>query len=149
MGEIHVVNYKHSPDCRRERGRIVVPEGWEIVMRSYSVLANHWSHLSGTAAAYRVETRDEAVACYREWLWSCLTGERRETGEGRQVRAEINRLYRKWQREGELFLVCCCAPLGCHAGAIREALLEGRRIVQARREDRSFLGMVGTPAATA
>lgn len=46
--------------CRRESYQVYVgrPSEW----------GNPYSHLDGTLAEFRVETREQAVACYREWL---------------------------------------------------------------------------------
>ena len=37
-----------------------------------SVLGNKWSHKEGTKAEFICSTREEAIECYRQWLWKQL-----------------------------------------------------------------------------
>ena len=69
-----------------------------------------------------LEARDANVDRYRQWL-------RRQYQLNGPVRAELERLL-ELARTGPLELVCCCAPLRCHAGEIKRALLG---MAQARR----------------
>jgi hypothetical protein len=61
-------------------------------------------------------TRDEAIARYKVWLniqWKT---------QNHKVRDELNRLANKLIEDGELTLVCWCAPKNCHADVIAEAI---------------------------
>lgn len=61
--------------------------------------------------------RDESVAMYEEHLRR-LVAERDPA-----VCAELNRLYRI-ARDGDLDLVCFCAPLACHGDVVKKILEE-------------------------
>lgn len=63
-------------------------------------------------------SREQVIANYRLWLGTQLLVKKDE-----RVRGEMNRLYKIARDEGELTLVCWCAPLACHADVIRELLL--------------------------
>jgi hypothetical protein len=61
-------------------------------------------------------TRAEVIARYRVWL-------RQQWRHGGAVRQELERLAAQYGREGQLTLLCWCAPLACHADVVREAVL--------------------------
>lgn len=63
-------------------------------------------------------TREEVINLYRIWLWNEISFTANPTRAGR----EIKRLYKQWQREGHLTLVCWCAPEACHADVIKRCL---------------------------
>jgi hypothetical protein len=63
-------------------------------------------------------TREEVINLYRIWLWNEISF----TANPPAAAREINRLYRKWQLEGDLTLVCWCAPQACHADVIKRCL---------------------------
>ena len=60
--------------------------------------------------------QEHVVARYRLWL-------RQQWRRGGAVRQELERLAAKYRRDGQLTLLCWCAPLPCHADVIREAVL--------------------------
>lgn len=66
---------------------------------------NPFTHLPrGSAAAFRVSSRDEAVDAYRQWI----------TQQGGQyLLADLDELRGK-------DLVCWCAPARCHADVLLE-----------------------------
>lgn len=78
----------------------MVPAGAVYVGRP-TVWGNPFSHLDGTTAAYRVASREVAVARFAEWLESqpTLVARARRELRGRD-------------------LVCWCAPLACHADVL-------------------------------
>lgn len=86
-----VLNIHHGP----------VPAGAVVVMRP-SEFGNPFP--VGRPPAF---TRAEAVARYRRWLWQRL---RAEPAFADRVRALHGR-----------DLVCCCAPLACHADVLAAA----------------------------
>lgn len=62
--------------------------------------------------------RAQVVNLYRIWLWNEISFTANPTKAGREVR----RLYNQWQRDGELTLVCWCAPKPCHGDVIKRCL---------------------------
>jgi hypothetical protein len=78
-----------------------------------------WSPGSVLANPYHLGPhvpRPEVIGKYERWFWQ----QWRESGP---VRAELERLAAQYQREGQLTLLCWCAPLPCHAEVIRDAVL--------------------------
>jgi hypothetical protein len=71
-----------------------------------SVMGNDWSHLANSRATHKVKTRQEAINCWEDWF--------DEQEENTPVKQEFQRLVRKYKEEGELTLICWCAPLSCH-----------------------------------
>lgn len=61
-------------------------------------------------------SRDKAIRLYREWLKGKLLGDN-PTSKAFMV------LVNYYQENGELTLICWCAPLQCHAEVIREFIL--------------------------
>ena len=61
-------------------------------------------------------TRADVITRDRRWL-------RAQWRRGGAVRQELERLATTYQRDGQLTLLCWCAPLPCHADVIREAVL--------------------------
>ena len=59
---------------------------------------NLFSHLPNTKALYQVETREEAIKCYEEWLME---------------QPELLAAIKPELRGRRLF--CWCVPLDCHA----------------------------------
>jgi Domain of unknown function (DUF4326) len=60
-------------------------------------------------------SRAQVIAKYRQWLreqW-------RTHGPARQ---ELERLVQRYQRTGQLTLLCWCAPHACHGDVIAEAI---------------------------
>ena len=77
------------------------------------IWGNKWSHQHRTRAAYRVNTREEAVTAYRLWF---LTSDDAEA-------VELRRVARLPFKEGGLVgadVMCCCAPLPCHGDVLVE-----------------------------
>jgi Domain of unknown function (DUF4326) len=72
-----------------------------------SPLGNPYSHLPNSKAQFFVKNRDEAVKRYEHWLNERL----KEDGPEKQ---ELERLVKKYQDEGSLYLICYCAPNNCH-----------------------------------
>lgn len=59
------------------------------------------------------------VVCDRYDVW--LTA--RIAAKDEAILAELGRLWRLWQWQGELVLLCWCAPRRCHCESVRRALL--------------------------
>jgi hypothetical protein len=88
-----------------------------------SVLGNPFSHLTGTLAEFRVDTRDEAIDMYGEWIIDHIQSESPQ-------RREIHRLVEIYERTGSLTLICCCAPKRCHGDVLARVIMN----VIARRQ---------------
>lgn len=72
-------------------------------------LCNEWTHKPGTTAKYLVASREEAIACYKRWLWSRMqAGDRQILNELHSIPEDAN-------------LVCWCAPDACHGDVIKAA----------------------------
>ena len=61
-------------------------------------------------------TREDVIARYRRWL-------RAQWRHGGAVRQELEQLAAQYRRDGQLTLLCWCAPRPCHADVVREAVL--------------------------
>ena len=66
-------------------------------------------------ADFKVDTRDEAIDLYREWLIDHIQADTPQ-------RRELYRLVEIYERTGSLTLICCCAPKRCHGQVIAEVI---------------------------
>ena len=83
-----------------------------------SPLGNPYSHIPSTLAAFRVDSREEAIERYRSWLLDQLEGNTEACG----AFTDLVEFYRDF---GELTLVCYCAPrFRCHGEVIKELILK-------------------------
>ena len=80
-----------------------------------SPLGNPYSHMKGTKAQVVVATREEAIARYRRWFAEQCYFNKPE------IIRELQRLL-TLAKEGDLNLVCFCAPQSCHGDVIKEFL---------------------------
>lgn len=87
-----------------------------------TVLGNPFTHLEkDTKALFKVTSVEEAIRCYRNWLY-------KEIQQNVAVRKELMRLIAMYQRDGILYLSCWCMDEldprrydhGCHCEVIRE-----------------------------
>lgn len=83
-------------------------EEYDIYIGRGSVWGNPFSHLPETKALYKVDTRDEAVASYKEYLWHQMR-------EGFITRDMLRSLSGKR-------LGCFCKPQSCHGDMIVKAV---------------------------
>jgi hypothetical protein len=84
-----------------------------------SPLGNPFSSKTGTKAQVVVKDRETAVAAYRDWLNEKIRV------MNRPVIEELNRLH-ALAKQGELNLVCFCAPKACHGDVIKDILLNAK-----------------------
>jgi len=77
---------------------------YDIYIGRGSKWGNPFSHLPSTLAQYKVATREEAVAKYREWI---------------QTQPEL--LASLYGLKGKV-LCCYCAPLACHGDVLIELI---------------------------
>lgn len=82
-----------------------------------SPLGNPFSHMPDTLADHKVDTREEAIACFKARLESDL-----RIGKPAVVN-ELNRLANIAMSTGHLTLRCWCAPLPCHGDVIKDLIL--------------------------
>lgn len=73
-----------------------------------SIWGNPYSHKTGTKAEHKVDTREEAVEAYKQYLWKQLTS-------GVFTKEMILSLDGKR-------LACYCAPQACHGDILMRAL---------------------------
>lgn len=76
--------------CRRER--------FDVYVGRPTVWGNPYSHKENTAAKYKVETREEAIAAFEQWVLAL-------PGFVRFIKQELR---------GKV-LGCWCSPDPCHA----------------------------------
>jgi hypothetical protein len=103
------------------RGRRTPLENHEV----YVGRSNARRGLKGSPLANPFILKDESdrslvLARYRVWL------DERILARASEVTDEMDRLRATANRHGELVLLCWCAPKGCHAEAIAEALRKGQ-----------------------
>jgi len=85
-----------------------------------SPLGNPYTHLKWVASRpgmFLVNNREEAIAKYEVWIKDVLAKDSPQKEAYTQLQEQL-------EKEGELSLVCWCAPLACH-GDVLKKLLEG------------------------
>lgn len=79
----------------------------EVYIGRPSKWGNPFTHLkSTTQAKYRVDTREQAIEAYREWITN---------GDGKYLLKDLHELKDK-------ILVCWCKPQSCHGDILIELL---------------------------
>ena len=107
---INVVNvYKHKPT----KNDVYIGRG------KGSVLGNPYTSrvLKNTKAEFQVETNEEAVAKYEEYILKKIE----EKDEA--ICNELNRIY-KIAKTDDVNLVCFCKPKPCHGDVIKRIIDE-------------------------
>lgn len=80
-----------------------------------SILGNPYTHKECTIAKYKVKTIEQAIDCYRDWIFDNLNN--------KEIVDELNRLA-DIAEKGDLILGCWCVPFtNCH-GEIIKSLIE-------------------------
>jgi len=77
-------------------------ELYDVYIGRPSKWGNPFSHLPNSIAKYKVETRDEAVAKFEEWITK---------GEGQHLLKDLHELKGK-------VLGCWCKPQSCHGDVL-------------------------------
>ncbi|MOA47643.1 hypothetical protein D3C78_1702960 [compost metagenome] len=75
---------------------------YDIYIGRGSIYGNPFSHMDGTKALYKVDTREEAIEKYREWVVNQPD--------------IINNLHKL---KGKV-LCCYCKPAACHGDVLAE-----------------------------
>lgn len=81
---------------------------YDVYIGRGSIWGNPYSHLPETKAIYKVETRDEAVESYRNYLW-------------KQIRSGTITIEMLKSLNGKR-LGCFCKPQSCHGDMIAKAV---------------------------
>lgn len=93
-------------------------KGVDIYIGRGTCLGNPYTHLKGkTKAEFVVNTRDESIEKYRDWLSSKLKS------KDQDVRTFLRSIYGV-AKEQPVNLVCYCSPQSCHGDVIKEVLLK-------------------------
>jgi hypothetical protein len=78
-------------------------EKYDVYVGRPSKWGNPYSHLNGTLAKFKVSSREESIAKYREWI---ATQPNLIAAAKKELRGKT--------------LGCWCAPLDCHADVLAE-----------------------------
>lgn len=81
---------------------------FDVYIGRGSEWGNDYSHREGTKAKFLVESREEAIACYKRDLW-------------RKIQADPERMIPKLAALRGKRLGCYCAPLACHGDVLAMA----------------------------
>jgi Domain of unknown function (DUF4326) len=107
LDHLQVVN-RHTYDGPRDRSYLYIGRG--------TPLGNNWSHVAGTAAQFRVETRLDAIAEYRRWLWTQI-----QSAKGPAFEA-LQQIKDRVTNGDKINLACSCHPKACHGDVIKSAI---------------------------
>lgn len=107
LENLQVVN-RHTYDGPRDRSYLYIGRG--------TPLGNNWSHVTGTTAQFKVETRLDAIAEYRRWLWTQIQSAKGPAFEAlQQIKDRVT--------SGEkINLACSCHPKPCHGNVVKGAV---------------------------
>jgi len=103
LDNLQVVN-RHTYDGPRDRSYLYIGRG--------TPLGNNWSHVAGTTAQFKVETRLDAIAEYRRWLWTQIQSAKGPAFEALQ---EIKDRVTNGEK-----INLACHPQPCHGTDSRE-----------------------------
>lgn len=103
IGTVTVLNHHHEGGVR---GISIMRPGR---------LGNPFSHLSVSAAEYRVPTREEAIAAFERWY---------DTPAAEDYRESVRLIAERVAQGVDVPLVCCCKPKPCHGDFLREKIIE-------------------------
>jgi hypothetical protein len=107
LENLQVVN-RHTYDGPRDRSYVYIGRG--------SPLGNNWSHAAGTTAQFKVETRLDAIAEYRRWLWTRI-----QSAKGAAFEA-LQQIKDRATSGEKINLACSCHPKPCHGDVVKSAV---------------------------
>ncbi len=82
-----------------------------------SVFGNRYSHRpSKYLDTIQVRTREEAIECWEKWF--------DEQPDDSDVKVAFRMLVEQYRKEGELVLICWCAPANCHGHILARKIHE-------------------------
>ncbi len=102
-----------------------VPTDKDVYIGRRSPLGNIYSHMHGTLAQYRVVNREEAIEKYESYLRNKIKL------KDPAIIKELNRIY-SLATNGQVNLVCYCAPRNCHGEVIKKLVVE--KMLQAEKK---------------
>src|SRR5215216_106419 len=79
-------------------------------------LGNQWSHVTGTAATHKADTREKAVSRFNDWLAAQI-----DKGEGPVFKA-LQQIKERAAIGEQIKLVCSCVPELCHGDVVKAAV---------------------------
>ena len=100
--------------------------GGEYIGRP-SALGNPFSHLDESKAEFRVNSRQEAIDAWSDWFDAQPLHS--------EVKREFYRLCDKYIKDGELTLICWCAPLSCHGHVLAKKIQDYADEVNAKSKE--------------
>ena len=94
------------------------PTIYDIYIGRGSVLGSNYTHLKNTKtkAEVIVDTREEAITLYKDWLLYQIKVRDKE------VLTELANLVRLVEQRPILNLVCYCKPKACHGDVIKSVV---------------------------
>src|SRR6266851_5672847 len=107
LENLQVVN-RHTYDGPRDRSYLYIGRG--------TPLGNNWSHVAGTSAQFKVETRLDAIAEYRRWLWTQI-----QSAKGPAFEA-LQQIQNRVTNGEKINLACSCHPQPCHGDVVKSAI---------------------------
>jgi hypothetical protein len=82
---------------------------FDVFIGRPSKWGNPFSHLLRTSAKYKVDTRDESIRAYEEWILN---------GEGKHLLKDLHEIR-------GMVLGCTCLPFHCHGHILAKIADEG------------------------
>ena len=107
LENLQVVN-RHTYDGPRDQSYLYIGRG--------TPLGNNWSHVAGTTAQFKVETRLDAIAEYRRWLWTQIQAARGPAFEA------LQQIKDRFTNGEKINLACSCHPQPCHGDVVKSAI---------------------------
>jgi hypothetical protein len=107
LENLQVVN-RHTYDGPRDHSYLYIGRG--------TPLGNNWSHVAGTTAQFKVETRLDAIAEYRRWLWTQI-----QSAKGPAFEA-LQEIKGRVTNGEKINLACSCHPQPCHGDVVKSAV---------------------------
>src|SRR5690349_5717461 len=136
LENVAVVN-RHTYSGPRDNSFVYIGRG--------TPLGNQWSHVNGTAATYKVDTREDSVTRFDGWLEDQI-----KKGEGPAF-AFIQQLVQRVANGEHIKLACSCVPKLCHGDVVKatiELLIHNYRHPEQKLE-REPLQLLQSPDPTA
>jgi len=108
LENLQVVN-RHTYDGPRDHSYLYIGRG--------TPLGNNWSHVAGTTAQFKVESRLDAIAEYRRWLWTQI-----QSAKGPAFEA-LQQIKDRATSGEKINLACSCHPKACHGDVVKSAVV--------------------------
>lgn len=91
----------------------------DIYIGRGSILGNPFTHfdLSKTKAEFHCATREESINSFEKYIIQKIQN------KDSKICSELNRIYKR-ALEGDVNLVCFCAPKSCHGDVLKKIIEE-------------------------